>query len=202
MRTLLDEILHDTEFVLGAFDHQEPIETESETSGSRFTLHDVKCHKTEDWGTDECLLRIYVDGVRKKTLRKTMNAGQRWQLGYSFPFDKKVVVKLWDEDSPDPDDLIGTLIVGKKTKKGKRTKRVGSGGPDYGIRYNVRHPLACPSCGSGVPPCNDSGAVCVIREGDEYEGLDCWWRGKWWDNANRLDKLVEKGKARYVCDSR
>ena len=202
MRTLLDKLIDETEFGLETFNHQGPIEAENEASGSRFTLHDVKCHKTEDWGVDECLLRIYVDGVHKKTLRKTMIEGQRWQLGYSFPFDKKVVVKLWDEDSLYADDLIAILLVGKQTKRGKRTKRFGFGSPDYSITYSVDHPLTCPSCGSGIPSCVDARSVCVEREGDEYEGMKCWHPGDWWHSAVELDKLVENGKARYFCDSR
>ncbi len=114
------------------------------TTSSCFTLHQVKCHKTEDWSTDECLLKVYVDGVRKKTLRKKMKDGQVWQLSFQFSFNEKVVVRLWDEDWPDADDFIGSLILDKESTVGKKdftaTKNLRGHAAHYSIKYSVTHP--------------------------------------------------------------
>ena len=115
-----------------------------ETTSSCFTLYEVKCHKTEDWDEDECRIEVFVDGIRKLKRTKTMKEGQLWRLGYTYPFAAGVVIKLWDEDWPDADDLIGTLRIDRSTLRGSRysvtTRHVGSGGPDYGISFRVKHP--------------------------------------------------------------
>ncbi|MUT68751.1 hypothetical protein [Paenibacillus sp. NEAU-GSW1] len=76
------------------------------------TIHTLRCRETEDWGADECRLEIFVDGALQPYLRKSLDNGQSWSLNRSFKFNNKVEVKLWDEDSPDPNDHLGSVQIG------------------------------------------------------------------------------------------
>ena len=77
----------------------------------KITLNQLKCNETEDWGADECRLEIFLDGVLQPPLRKSMNNENMQQLNQAYTFKDKVEVKLWDEDSPDADDLLGSAII-------------------------------------------------------------------------------------------
>lgn len=79
------------------------------------TLHvrSLKCYETEDYtGADECRLEIYVNG-QKTVLRHSLNDNQTWQIDRQFEFTDEVKIKLYDEDSPDADDHLGTITIGK-----------------------------------------------------------------------------------------
>ena len=44
-------------------------------------------------------------------MKNSLNNGQKWDIGSSFNFNTQVEVKLWDEDWPDPDDFLGSVII-------------------------------------------------------------------------------------------
>jgi hypothetical protein len=74
----------------------------------KIILETLKCYETEDWtGADECRLEVYADGTLQPYLKKSLNDGQKWYLNKSYKFKNKIEIKLWDEDSPDPDDYLG-----------------------------------------------------------------------------------------------
>ncbi len=77
----------------------------------KVVLEMLKCYETEDWGADECRLEVFVDSVLQPPLKRSMDDGEKWQLNRSYSFKEKVEVKLWDEDSPDPDDFLGSVVI-------------------------------------------------------------------------------------------
>ena len=40
-----------------------------------------------------------------------MNAGHLWPLNLAYRSNSLVQVKLWDEDAPDPNDLLGRVLI-------------------------------------------------------------------------------------------
>ena len=75
----------------------------------KLNLETMKCYETEDWsGPDECRLEIFVDGIfQPPPLKKSLNNGQTWTLNKPYFFKNNIQIKLWDEDSPDDDDMLG-----------------------------------------------------------------------------------------------
>ena len=116
-----------------------------ETTQAYFILDHVKCYKTEDYlDGDECRLQIFVDGKLKKTLERKLKDGQLWNINLKLPFHQKVVVKLWDDDTPpfDPNDFIGQLTLDKRTTPESNdftsTKQLRNGRAHYSIKYNAK----------------------------------------------------------------
>lgn len=77
----------------------------------QLTLKQLKCNETEDWGADECRLEVFVDGALQPYLKTSLNNKQVWTLNRAYPFKDKVEIKLWDEDSPDADDFLGSVRI-------------------------------------------------------------------------------------------
>lgn len=78
------------------------------------------CYDTEDWASDEVRLEIEAPpyrGANKVVLRKEMDDDDVWTINKTIKYNPKdaegmlgggyVIIKLWDEDTPDPDDLLG-----------------------------------------------------------------------------------------------
>jgi len=88
-------------------------------------LISIECIEPEDSGDDETF--ITVNGVN--VWETPMEAGQaevidQWFcLGPSPGMSVPQIVKIWDEDSPDADDLLGTLKVISQTQTGNTTSR-------------------------------------------------------------------------------
>lgn len=99
-------------------------------------LRHLKCLETEDWGSDECLLDVEVDGRQQPYLRRSMNDGDVWRLDRHFSFDDRVVVRLLEEDFPDFDDVLGEVVVEGSPTDG-RTARLTGSGASYQLRYGV-----------------------------------------------------------------
>gem|GEM_PF-305936 len=79
---------------------------------TRVILENLMCVETEDdTGDDECRLELFVDGAPEATLRNDLNDGQKWVLSQSYRFEDQVLVKLYDEDWPDPDDWLGDVLI-------------------------------------------------------------------------------------------
>lgn len=117
----------------------------------KIILHTLRCSKNEDYfGKDECLLEIFADGQRKEQLRRDMDEGDSWPLNKTYYFNQEGLVKLWDEDSPDPNDFLGEVKVGT-TALNFATSRFTQSGADYTLTYSVAsdHPVAPPP-GNGI----------------------------------------------------
>lgn len=99
-------------------------------------IRQLKCLETEDWGADECLLDIEVDGRQTPYVRRSMEEGEVWRLGRTFSFDDRVVVRLLEEDAPDPDDVLGQETIAAATTRG-RTMRLSGSGASYELQYAV-----------------------------------------------------------------
>lgn len=101
------------------------------------TIKQLKCNETEDTlGADECRLEIYADGKRIRSRRRNLNDGQKWTLNQRVRFNASSLLKLWDEDSPDPDDFLGQVSI--PAHDGSYTGRFRRDGADYSVTYSVR----------------------------------------------------------------
>jgi hypothetical protein len=99
-------------------------------------IRSLKCYETEDWtGADECRLEIYVDG-NKTVLRHSLNDNETWQVDRQFEFSGSVQIKLYDEDSPDEDDHLGTITLGKDSVQNATGKFTGDDA-NYSLFYDV-----------------------------------------------------------------
>lgn len=103
---------------------------------STIHIRSLKCHETEDYtGADECRLEIYVDGQRTD-LKHDLNDNQTWQIDRQFDFNEGVQIKLYDEDSPDGDDHLGTINIDKSNIQNATLKFTGDGA-NYSLYYDV-----------------------------------------------------------------
>ena len=101
------------------------------------TLRTLECRESEDWGGDECLLDIEVDGRQQPYLRRNLDDGQTWILNQSYRFGDNVKITLWDEDSPDADDRLGTVGIDASPTAGTTASFTGDDA-EYHLAYVVR----------------------------------------------------------------
>jgi hypothetical protein len=109
------------------------------------TIKTIYCKSTEDWsGADNNELRIYVDGAATPLkLNTRLNDGQTWTLNKTYKYNKTIKIELWDLDSPDADDLLGTLSIGPATSAGTGVKqRFTRDDADYTITYDLKKTAA------------------------------------------------------------
>src|SRR5262249_52206266 len=105
------------------------------------TLESLKCLKTESsLGPDHCRLEVFTDGLLEKSLRKPLNDQESWEINNSYLFTERARVKLWDEDFPDPDDLLGTVAIEGQPCQ-KCTVSITGDGADYQLLYDVAYRL-------------------------------------------------------------
>lgn len=101
------------------------------------TLHTLRCRETEDWtGADSCRLEVFADGALQPYLKRNLNNNQTWDLNKPYKFNSKVEIKLWDEDSADPDDFLGSVQIGPNVV----SQALGTfklDGANYELRYSV-----------------------------------------------------------------
>ncbi|MBD0334293.1 MAG: hypothetical protein ICV62_02290 [Cyanobacteria bacterium Co-bin13] len=102
----------------------------------QLVLNQLKCSETEDWGADECRLEVYTDGTLQPYLKKSLNNGQTWPLNQTFSFQDFVEIKLWDEDSPDADDFLGSVRITASLTPAA-TAAFTRDGANYQLRYQV-----------------------------------------------------------------
>lgn len=78
----------------------------------RARLETLVCYKTEDWlGRDECRLAITHDGASVPSMRHKMRRKDTWNLAQLYEYEHQLEVKLWDEDWPDADDFLGSVVI-------------------------------------------------------------------------------------------
>ena len=90
-------------------------------------LRQLKCEQTEDFVTDECRLKIYIDGTYSSntSAKREMKKGQIWNLNKRITFHENLEIQLWDEDlgnALDRDDHMGTIVITPESMKEKGTK--------------------------------------------------------------------------------
>jgi len=99
----------------------------------------LSCIETEDYlGDDECELRIFVDGVLKEKLQKNLNRGKAWNINKTYVFGNVIKAELWDLDSPDADDHLGTLrVTSSQSSAAKANARLSRDGAKYDLTYAI-----------------------------------------------------------------
>jgi hypothetical protein len=108
----------------------------------RVTLHSLKCVETEDHtGDDETRLKVYVDGKKVKTWKKSMNNGESMNIGKAYTYNKSFKLKLYDGDNPgfplyDDDDWLGTVDI-KNLAGDEYVAAFNRDGALYFIKYSV-----------------------------------------------------------------
>ena len=106
------------------------------TTTTEVLLEKLLCKTTEDANEDECRLEIRVDGVLKKTLERDLVENGEWQLNQSHVFENSVRVRLYDKDWPDPDDLLGEVVIGPNPTA-QATGYFTQDDADYELTYSV-----------------------------------------------------------------
>lgn len=102
----------------------------------KLTINSLKCNETEDFRQDECRLEVNGDRTRRATLRTNMKEGNTWRLNRSYTFENTATVKLWDEDSPDADDFLGSIALDTRLRP-QATARFTRDGANYTLSYSV-----------------------------------------------------------------
>lgn len=109
----------------------------------QLSLERLTCHKTESFlSSDNCRLEIFTDGSLEFPLRRSLNHEQFWDISRTYLFTQQVTLKLWDEDSPDPDDRLGTATI-SVTSINHATAQFKEDGASYTLQYSVS-PLLIP----------------------------------------------------------
>lgn len=101
----------------------------------------IYCKSTEDYtGADNNQLRIFVDGATTPIrLNYRLNDKQTWTLNKTYKYNKTIKIELWDLDSPDADDLLGSLTLGPTSKTGTGlSQRFTRDDADYTFNYDVK----------------------------------------------------------------
>jgi hypothetical protein len=96
----------------------------------------LECHKTEDSGTDELEMRLYIGGREFKTIND-MKKGGRWELDWWRGMYSEARLELWERDSPDPDDKLGVVRIPPQVTGVHHVSFKGDGAL-YKLYYEVR----------------------------------------------------------------
>lgn len=100
-------------------------------------LERLVCIETEDWLGDELRFEVFVDGtLQVPTLKRDVDEGDEWYVGRSYIYQNGIELKLWDEDSPDSDDLLGTVALGKNLVNHAQVSFL-LDGADYELQYSI-----------------------------------------------------------------
>lgn len=95
-------------------------------------IDSLKCNTTEDnLGADHAY--IVVNGERVWGPFR-INDGESLGVGVERSFGNQVTIELWDEDSPDQDDLLGRHVV-RPGMGGSLT--FNNDGSDYNMSYRT-----------------------------------------------------------------
>lgn len=97
----------------------------------------LKCNVTEDWtGPDEPYLMMNGQVIWDHT-REGLNDGEAAHVGVKVQLNGIATVSLFDQDSPDPDDFLGSIAVFPAEKGPPITKKFLADGADYSLSYQV-----------------------------------------------------------------
>jgi hypothetical protein len=103
---------------------------------SQVTLETLKAFVTEDFFGDELRVEVFVDGTFQPVLRRDIDESESWDMSRSFTFLNSVEVRLWDEDDPDPDDFLGSVMIDNNPKNDASASFTGDGA-NYELWYSV-----------------------------------------------------------------
>jgi hypothetical protein len=103
----------------------------------RLELVSLECLDTETtWGPDHAYLRVNGETVWARHMNE--NHTERFTTDTHRNFDAWASIQLWDDDSPDADDLLGTVTATPADAgKGERTGYFREDGADYKLIYRV-----------------------------------------------------------------
>jgi hypothetical protein len=79
------------------------------TLATTVVLGDLECIATEDWGSDGDEPYLKVNGVRVWSAEDSVDDGGR--LAVNIKANVGDTVSLYDADSPDADDLLGSDVI-------------------------------------------------------------------------------------------
>lgn len=103
----------------------------------QLSLERLTCHKTESaLSSDNCRLEIFTDGSLEFPLKRSLNDEQFWDINRTYLFTQQITLKLWDEDSLDPDDRLGTATI-SVTPTNHATAQFKEDGANYTLQYSV-----------------------------------------------------------------
>jgi hypothetical protein len=103
---------------------------------NKLTVLNLHCTETEDtMGEDEARLHIYIDGAEADSVYNDINDGQDRSINREYVFTNSASFTLYDEDSPDGDDNLGSFDV--DTSDGQHSGKFTGDGADYTLTYKV-----------------------------------------------------------------
>jgi hypothetical protein len=102
------------------------------------TLHikTLKCNRQEDWtGDDDIFIRV--DGNRHNMGKFDDDESKKYN-DKNFSFVSEIVIELWERDTTDPNDKIGTRkITASDAGLGKKEVNFSGSGASYDMWYVV-----------------------------------------------------------------
>lgn len=101
---------------------------------ARVRLDRLECEKTEDsTGADEAYLNFNNERVFGPV---SINDGQTVNVGVTKAFARKARVELFDADSPDEDDSLGSIEI-RELSRGLRSEKFTGDFTGDGARYTL-----------------------------------------------------------------
>jgi hypothetical protein len=131
-----------------------PLDPAAVPTTTKITVRKLVCHDTEDiTGDDSARLEMFIDGKKTDQWKKDMNEDDshgpdksEMVINKTYTFKNSVEFKLWDEDWPDADDLLGTVTVNKFAQPSGR-----AGFTQDDASYSLLYKVEGPSSGKETP---------------------------------------------------
>lgn len=113
-----------------------PVNPDGSITVNKLTVINLHCNTTEDnLGEDEARLHFYIDGPEKDSFYADINDGQNRSVNREYIFSSNASISLYDEDSPDSDDFLGSINI--NTTAGSFTGHFTGDDADYELTYKV-----------------------------------------------------------------
>lgn len=99
-------------------------------------ITNLHCTETEDfWHADDAYIIVNGEQVWGPT---KINDDQRRDVNVDTPFISQAIIELWEKDSTDPDDYLGTWVV-RDVERGRGESRAFFNADDcnYEMFYEV-----------------------------------------------------------------
>lgn len=105
---------------------------------NQITIKEIYCYETDDLLADELLLRVFVDGQEKTSLKKVMRRYSTWFLAQTYVFEHTAQLKLWDRQLG-PDDFLGEVAISSAPATNKAQFFAPAPASSYKLTYSVTH---------------------------------------------------------------
>lgn len=85
----------------------------------KIVLDSIDCNVQQgDVFDDNIEVRLQIDGIKTSLPRRRMRSGSVWKLNHQIEFKNNVEVELWDIDTFDPNDFLGSWTISPTSAPG------------------------------------------------------------------------------------